>query len=1210
MSYEPWTGITGLIVLYGLVVGAPVSAQTTLNLRPIGDSHNCLIVGASNETPIQITCQSPHSLTAGDTIVIGNVPGNTAANGERKVKVSTGPTSFTITDLTGADVAGNGVWTNGDNTTYNLAGTAQVAGKTNAYLMRSGHPYLWTNLDSRSGLEFASKVNNRLLTNIVVVHDVGTANYTRAHCLSAGMNVGVFGSAKEALNATYTITDVTATSITFKTSGVPDGTYDDESLSVSAWAYAGNPPWDALTSSVFVNFFNSFYSGNPANPLSGYGQFGQFEGLAVKCYINERDTNSCTAAKWGLNHFENFVAAGSFALGEANNGGYTVEDSDLDYGVRLGAHIARTYDLLKGIPGMLSSDEVTTFKNKVLNDLADGCVKPKKVNGSGTISISGTRPVTVTGAGTHFITEAPVGSVLGPVITTYNSNVKCLVTAVTSDTSLTCYNGDSVPASGAYSISQGWQAGGCGYIWFAQHDVAMWPGQPVLGSYPNGGGFISVPWSNQLYSHVGSAYALGLALAQDDVRAKFLAEETWEFFVDHIMPSNAAFWNGPLGLSQQYDLGIGYWAVHLWAIEADNAVVNGPSLSALDHMNWMGPWIRYMALPGLAAPSDSGKSFARAYPPVWGGGGTPQSGFDLYSGGPTVESLATFPALNPGSPEAGKWMYWLNNKFPDWTGARIAVSGGVGAGLSFETAWPTILPIDFSSDPTSKWFAPTKKQLGDCQGQGQTSWQVPCSLFKGMQYVVSRTGWDMTSSSRDSLLLMSSDMWETDHSMSRVGETFLWKGDELIGADNLSRQNRTPTDPNAYYSEFQIGTVPTELHLGLTASTYFHGVTAYPRVYNPYFDRYHSDANTHTYAQQQMGPAITADVNVTSATREWAHMKKSGTNEYVFIHTRFALDTGNTIIGDFVHYQQNGETGEGTTTCPGTGGCDAFGTNQEILSLSTISGVHSKYLPMPGNMVYLDTVDGTYPSGKGHSFRVSGCAGASSCNSSAKDYEMVQVHKVFYGTTDPGIMVTALNPDSNWTGAQMEDKVVLFARGGVTQSNVTSFTTTHSGTAQYLFGGLAPGIYAVTINGQAVPGSPFAVADGDNAVEFESTAGTVSVSGGASVPLLTLNPGSLSFSCVSGSPNPSSQTLGISSANVTLDNWSAAKGQSWLNLSPTTGSAAGNITVSVDCARLSVGKQTDAITVSSATAGILNSPQTVTVTLNVSAPQRVPTRRQ
>ena len=266
----------------------------------------------------------------------------------------------------------------------------------------------------------------------------------------------------------------------------------------------------------------------------------------------------------------------------------------------------------------------------------------------------------------------------------------------------------------------------------------------------------------------------------------------------------------------------------------------------------------------------------------------------------------------------------------------------------------------------------------------------------------------------------------------------------------------------------------------------------------------------------------------------------------------------------------------------------------------------------PNTLAYSTAFNGSitkfYPGGFGHTHRVSICAG-SSCGASASTFESLVVHKIANGLSDTTLNTSALNPDPNWTGVQMcgavSCSVYLGTRHAVLRSTMAAFSTTHNGTAQYLFAGLSAGTYAVTINGVGVSGSPFTVAASDNSIEFESTAGTVSINGSVSVLALNVSPPSLSYSCVSGGSNPSPQTVAVSATNGTLDNWSATKTQSWLTLSPSSGSAAGNITASVDCSSQSAGAYADTITVASATSGIANSPQTVSVALTVSPPPNV-----
>jgi hypothetical protein len=150
---------------------------------------------------------------------------------------------------------------------------------------------------------------------------------------------------------------------------------------------------------------------------------------------------------------------------------------------------------------------------------------------------------------------------------------------------------------------------------------------------------------------------------------------------------------------------------------------------------------------------------------------------------------------------------------------------------------------------------------------------------------------------------------------------------------------------------------------------------------------------------------------------------------------------------------------------------------------------------------------------QGLAHRVRVCGG-SSCGAPVTGMESLSVHKVCSSLTC-ALAATALNPDANWTGAQTTDKVVLFARHGQTYSTIAGFTTTHTGTAQYLFAGFTPGTYAITINGSPVTGSPFTVSANDNTTPvFESASGVVSingsVSGGATAAAPLTSAGSLS----------------------------------------------------------------------------------------------------
>ena len=98
-----------------------IGKNGSVSLRDIGDNEvgwlgtqwdaDLAISGATNATPIVITTAS-QTWEDGDTVFIDAVTGNTAANGYRIVKNVTATTAE-LTDLSGANIAGNGAYAGG-----------------------------------------------------------------------------------------------------------------------------------------------------------------------------------------------------------------------------------------------------------------------------------------------------------------------------------------------------------------------------------------------------------------------------------------------------------------------------------------------------------------------------------------------------------------------------------------------------------------------------------------------------------------------------------------------------------------------------------------------------------------------------------------------------------------------------------------------------------------------------------------------------------------------------------------------------------------------------------------------------------------------------------------------------------------------------------------------------------------------------------------
>jgi len=138
-------------------------------------------------------------------------------------------------------------------------------------------------------------------------------------------------------------------------------------------------------------------------------------------------------------------------------------------------------------------------------------------------------------------------------------------------------------------------------------------------------------------------------------------------------------------------------------------------------------------------------------------------------------------------------------------------------------------------------------------------------------------------------------------------------------------------------------------------------------------------------------------------------------------------------------------------------------------------------------------------------------------------------------------------------------------------------------------GGLAPGTYSgnVTVASIGAANSPLNI-------PVTLTVGPQQT--------LTASPTTLTFSHQLGSANPATQTVSLSSSGAAVAYTAAVttvSGGVWLGVTPTTGTTNGTLTISVNPAGLAAGTYSGAVTITAP--GASNSPQTVVVTLTVTA---------
>jgi hypothetical protein len=188
------------------------------------------------------------------------------------------------------------------------------------------------------------------------------------------------------------------------------------------------------------------------------------------------------------------------------------------------------------------------------------------------------------------------------------------------------------------------------------------------------------------------------------------------------------------------------------------------------------------------------------------------------------------------------------------------------------------------------------------------------------------------------------------------------------------------------------------------------------------------------------------------------------------------------------------------------------------------------------------------------------------------------------GSTPATQMVAVSSSGSaiNYTTATSATWLSVTPASGTTAGNLTVSVNPS---------GLAAGTYTgnVTVTSSGAANSPKAIP-----VTLNVTA--------AQSPNMTVNPLNLSFSYQTGGAMPASKTVNVTGSSML--SYTASSSGGWLGVSPASGNTPGTLTVSVNPSGLATGTYNGSITV--AGSGASNSPQTVAVSLTVTAAQTNP----
>jgi hypothetical protein len=135
-------------------------------------------------------------------------------------------------------------------------------------------------------------------------------------------------------------------------------------------------------------------------------------------------------------------------------------------------------------------------------------------------------------------------------------------------------------------------------------------------------------------------------------------------------------------------------------------------------------------------------------------------------------------------------------------------------------------------------------------------------------------------------------------------------------------------------------------------------------------------------------------------------------------------------------------------------------------------------------------------------------------------------------------------------------------------------------------------VTATNIAGDGVPGNADTTDQDFALIIYNGTAGAPPTD-----PTIGVSPASFSFTATAGGANPANQSLSITNTGGGTLNWTGSVNQTWLGISPASGTAPSSVTVSANITGLAAGTYNGAITISAA--GATNTPVSIPVTLTV-----------
>ncbi|MBS1824851.1 MAG: hypothetical protein JST93_05995 [Acidobacteria bacterium] len=213
--------------------------------------------------------------------------------------------------------------------------------------------------------------------------------------------------------------------------------------------------------------------------------------------------------------------------------------------------------------------------------------------------------------------------------------------------------------------------------------------------------------------------------------------------------------------------------------------------------------------------------------------------------------------------------------------------------------------------------------------------------------------------------------------------------------------------------------------------------------------------------------------------------------------------------------------------------------------------------------------------------------------------QTVRVRLIIQPATTIAAAPASLSFTQSSGGAPPAAQTINVTSSGTASYTVTTATATGGGWLSVNpTGGSAPGALTVSVNGSSLAAGTYTGSIGISSSDVNNGPVVIPVTFTVTAPALTLTPASVTLLATPGSTTPVTQQVAVAAGtSAFVAQPSTTSGGNWLTVNPQTGTAPSNVTITANPTGLPAGTYQGFVTFTAA--GVANSPQTLSVVLNV-----------